>query len=515
LVQPIQQSPIKSNRVAPALFSGRSLASDTQFPFALTAAIFLLAVAWAKGNAPDFTLISPMTPQDYIAAVKTCPRVAWLSLYSGKFLWRGYATRLDGDKVEAVPDYVLKSKSTARSWAGWSTPVKLWAHGSNGVDPLFVQSVFLAKFPLKSNFAPITCVSNGKLRGLNWLFPRRIQDAAALEWLEEQLQRQRIKPDPHRESELNRLQDNLRRTEERMVAKKKAILSKRECAVHPQPVDYGLTYDDVHPGSASYGLNDGLKYKRGRRWFGTLGGWKFFLAIWLVTYAIALAAVSSNIGAVREFFNVSRPYRSRDLTLGGAIIVGFLVTLYVFVVLNWILEAVTNHKRKHPSPSLSAYQRALELHKAYKAAEQEAEQALQRRKRSYWEGLNGYEFERETAEVLKRYQFSPRLTPGSADGGVDIEVTRNGLKGVVQCKAHVACVGPHVVRDLYGVIHHCGASFGIIVSRGGFTRGAIDFARDKPILFLDTADLIAMQEGCDLLADAFAPRDANNASQQP
>jgi hypothetical protein len=56
----------------------------------------------------------------------------------------------------------------------------------------------------------------------------------------------------------------------------------------------------------------------------------------------------------------------------------------------------------------------------------------------------------------------------------------------------------------YGVIHHSRAAFGIVVSRGGFTRGAIDFARDKPILFLDTDDLIAMQEGNDVLAEAFA-----------
>jgi len=44
-----------------------------------------------------------------------------------------------------------------------------------------------------------------------------------------------------------------------------------------------------------------------------------------------------------------------------------------------------------------------------------------------------------------------------------------------------------------------------IVSRGGFTRGAGEFARDKPIYFLDTDDLIAMQEGRDVLAKAFAP----------
>jgi Restriction endonuclease len=60
------------------------------------------------------------------------------------------------------------------------------------------------------------------------------------------------------------------------------------------------------------------------------------------------------------------------------------------------------------------------------------------------------------------------------------------------------------VRDLYGVIHHSRASFGIIVSRGGFTKGAVEFARDKPILFVDIDGLIAMQEGKDVLAEAFA-----------
>jgi hypothetical protein len=37
----------------------------------------------------------------------------------------------------------------------------------------------------------------------------------------------------------------------------------------------------------------------------------------------------------------------------------------------------------------------------------------------------------------------------------------------------------------------------IIVSRGGFTRGADEFARDKPILFLDTDDLETSFGGTD------------------
>jgi HJR/Mrr/RecB family endonuclease len=168
------------------------------------------------------------------------------------------------------------------------------------------------------------------------------------------------------------------------------------------------------------------------------------------------------------------------------------------------------YRRKRSRPGYLKYQEAHRLHELYqttaKTIAHEAEQALLRQKRSYWESLNGYEFEIETAEVLKRHQFNPRVTAGSADGGVDIEVTRGGRRGVVQCKAHVACVGPHVVRDLYGVIHHSGADFGIIVSRGGFTRGAVDFARGKPIFLIDTSDLIKMQDGVDVLAGLFAPR---------
>ena len=69
------------------------------------------------------------------------------------------------------------------------------------------------------------------------------------------------------------------------------------------------------------------------------------------------------------------------------------------------------------------------------------------------------------------------------------------------------------IPDLYGVIHHRGASFGIIVSLGGFTKGAVDFARDKPILFVDLSDLIAMQEGRDVLAAAFAGSSSGDVRQ--
>jgi hypothetical protein len=195
---------------------------------------------------------------------------------------------------------------------------------------------------------------------------------------------------------------------------------------------------------------------------------------------------------------------SKDSRLGGIVALGLgLVCVFCAIIPGVVIKDL----RRRASRSLIAYWQALHAYidnkAAAEAASRQAARDAELRKRSYWEFLDGYAFERATAEVLKRHQFNPTVTPGSGDGGIDIEVTRNGLKGVVQCKAHVAGIGPHVVRDLYGVMHHSRADFGIIVSRGGVTKGAIDFARNKPILFLDISDLIAMQEGRDVLVGAF------------
>ena len=63
----------------------------------------------------------------------------------------------------------------------------------------------------------------------------------------------------------------------------------------------------------------------------------------------------------------------------------------------------------------------------------------------------------------------------------------------------------------YGVIHHSRADFGIIVSRGGFTKGAVEFARDKPILYsvaCGTTVRMRSRMQSDTLSIAVAPHDA-------
>lgn len=301
-------------------------------------------------------------------------------------------------------------------------------------------------------------------------------------------------------------------------SEKETLLKITDYAAVPQPVDYGLTYDETcHSLRAGGRFNawlpqgglTGLRYKDGK-WVRFRDYWGVALAIFLPLYFVGF------VGFVALNPNIPGGWVLDNPRAIGLFFLGMLVPGWILWGISYTIaeHRVERRKQENPSKNLSAFWNALRLHKLHVTARGEVEEAARKaardaelRKRSYWAFLNGYEFERATAEVLRKHQFTAMVTPGSADGGIDIEVTRNGLKGVVQCKAHVACVGPHVVRDLYGVIHHCGASFGIIVSRGGFTRGAHDFRRDKPILFLDTDDLIAMQEGRDVLAEAFTPKE--------
>lgn len=281
------------------------------------------------------------------------------------------------------------------------------------------------------------------------------------------------------------------------TAQQEALLSTPAYAERPQPIDHGLSRYDVHTQGDRYPLDDGLEYRDERK-----SEWGTVLLLASVVYVCALGGI------------LYLPVKGSSSQLWTiAIVTAPASFLFCLVVLQITEPFLVAYRRRRSRPGYLKYQEALQLHDLYEtsaqAAVHEAEQATLRKKHSYWASLDGYAFERATAEVLQRHQFNPIVTPGSADGGIDIEVTRDNLRGVVQCKAHAGCVGPHVVRDLYGVIHHCGADFGIIVSRGGFSKGAVGFARDKPILFLDTNDLIAMQEGRDVLAKTFAPPDAN------
>lgn len=147
------------------------------------------------------------------------------------------------------------------------------------------------------------------------------------------------------------------------------------------------------------------------------------------------------------------------------------------------------------------YKKYLESLEAYKyfLEDQEEERRLEveRRKKSYWFSLDGFEFEEEMRKLFKKTGFFTKVikTKGSGDGGVDLILVNNeGQKIFVQCKAQKDAVGPHVVRDLYGIMRADGADQGIIVSLGGITSGVREFIEGKNIKAVDVNGVLKMQQ---------------------
>ena len=101
-------------------------------------------------------------------------------------------------------------------------------------------------------------------------------------------------------------------------------------------------------------------------------------------------------------------------------------------------------------------------------------------------------FEDLLGEAFRRQGFKVEETlGGGADGGIDLLLGRDGNVTVVQCKRrNGAPVGVREVRELYGVLHHRGASAAKLVATTSFTPDAVAFAENKPIELVDADSLL-------------------------
>ena len=91
-----------------------------------------------------------------------------------------------------------------------------------------------------------------------------------------------------------------------------------------------------------------------------------------------------------------------------------------------------------------------------------------------------------------------RITQASHDGGVDAIAYDNdpirGGKIVIQAKRYTNVVNVSAVRDLYGTVMNEGANKGILVTTSYYGNDSYDFAKGKPLLLLDGANLLHLLE---------------------
>jgi len=107
-------------------------------------------------------------------------------------------------------------------------------------------------------------------------------------------------------------------------------------------------------------------------------------------------------------------------------------------------------------------------------------------------GMKPSEFEAYIAKMFTALGYRTMHVGGSGDGGIDIEMTKEGREYVVQCKKFITRkVEPHDVRDFFGAMgarHTNGKGF--LITTNIFTDEAERFAENNAIEWIDHAKIV-------------------------
>jgi len=107
--------------------------------------------------------------------------------------------------------------------------------------------------------------------------------------------------------------------------------------------------------------------------------------------------------------------------------------------------------------------------------------------------LSWQEFELLVGEAFRQDGYTVQETSPGADGGIDLELRKDGELHLVQCKQWRATkVGVAIVRELFGVMAGQGATHGYVVTSGSYTKEALAFADGRNITLIDGTELDAM-----------------------
>ena len=112
------------------------------------------------------------------------------------------------------------------------------------------------------------------------------------------------------------------------------------------------------------------------------------------------------------------------------------------------------------------------------------------------------DFEHLIRELFEKEFSKPgcevKVTQASRDGGVDSVVFDSdpihGGKTVIQAKRYTNTVGVAAVRELYGTVLNEGAMKGILVTTADYGPDAYEFAKGKPLVLLNGANLLHLLE---------------------
>ncbi|MFF2878133.1 restriction endonuclease [Gottfriedia sp. NPDC057991] len=105
--------------------------------------------------------------------------------------------------------------------------------------------------------------------------------------------------------------------------------------------------------------------------------------------------------------------------------------------------------------------------------------------------LDPYEFEKFVADIFTVKGFDAIVTSKSRDGGKDIILSKENKKYIVECKRYnkKQKISRTAIQKFHSAIIDTGAEYGYFVTTSFFTKDAIEYVSNKPIVLIDLHSL--------------------------
>ena len=175
-------------------------------------------------------------------------------------------------------------------------------------------------------------------------------------------------------------------------------------------------------------------------------------------------------------------------SLLAKIVVAMLGSAFVMGLSEEIVEGYYNPS----NPKLEEVRQSIAENTAFLDNELQDFSNLEKKQAQHWLSMNGWQFEKEVAKLYEAHGYEAVVTKGSDDGGIDIFLTKDGVRLGVQCKNYHKPVAQVVIRELLGAMSHENLDEGIVIASSGYTKRAKEFADNKPIELLNINDVLRM-----------------------
>ena len=250
----------------------------------------------------------------------------------------------------------------------------------------------------------------------------------------------------------------------------------------PQPKDFGVTPEQVAAYRPPDPNDPGL-------------GWTLLIfSVCVAVIVIFTWSLRSGVGRSTSPGWLNWLHPPILLLVVAAYICGLVVS---FTLVGYVFRGIgslfTPYSARLPADVRCCVESYLRARTEYEQALKQAELERRRRQEDYWCKLSGRDFETELARLYKLAGYAVETTPVTGDEGADLLLRKDGELIVVQCKRQDKPVGPHIVRDLHGTMHHFGAARAFLDATGGFTEGVRQYARGKPIELHDLDYILSLQ----------------------